>query len=144
MWSGDSHQSCTCGGLIVSCWICSTGGVSAVARHAAARLRGARRVQIEPHLSITAAASAEWIPIKPKTDAAFMFALIHVLLHEHPRARLDVPFLTGMTSSPYLVGPHGYYLRDPESQNPLFGTWRQAAVVFVPAMPSRYSGAACR
>ncbi|MDH4259776.1 MAG: molybdopterin-dependent oxidoreductase [Gammaproteobacteria bacterium] len=106
-----------------------TGGVSAVARHAAARLRGARRVQIEPHLSITAAASAEWIPIKPKTDAAFMLALIHVLLHEHPRARLDVPFLTGTTSSPYLVGPHGYYLRDPESLKPLLWDERQRKAV---------------
>jgi anaerobic selenocysteine-containing dehydrogenase len=33
------------------------------------------------------------IPIKPKTDVAFLFAMIHVLLHEHPRERLDLPFL---------------------------------------------------
>ncbi len=96
-----------------------TGGVSAAARHAAARARGATRIQIEPHLSISGAASAEWIPIKPKTDPAFMFAMIHVLLHEHPRSRLDTAFLTGMTSSPYLVGPHGYYLRDPLTLKPL-------------------------
>ena len=96
-----------------------TGGVCAAARHAAARVRGAKRVQIEPHLSVTAAASAEWIPIKPKTDPAFMFAMIHVMLHEHPRARLDLEFLRDMTSSPYLVGPHGYYLRHPESFKPL-------------------------
>ena len=44
-----------------------------------------RRVQIEPHLSITGANSAEWVPIKPKTDAAFMFALITVMLHERSR-----------------------------------------------------------
>jgi len=49
-----------------------TGGVCAVSRHADARVRGAKRVQIEPHLSVTAAASAEWIPIKPKTDPAFI------------------------------------------------------------------------
>ncbi len=74
-----------------------SGGVSATVRHAAARARGARRVQIEPHLSISGAASAQWIPIKPKTDPAFMFAMIHVLLHEQPRSRLDLPFLTSLT-----------------------------------------------
>ena len=52
-----------------------------------------KRVQVEPHLSVTGACSAEWVPIKPKTDAAFLFAMIHVLLHEHPRERLDLPFL---------------------------------------------------
>ncbi len=96
-----------------------TGGPCAVARHAAARVRGAKRVQIEPHLSVTAAASAEWVPIKPKTDPAFMFAMIHVLLHEHERERLDIAFLRDMTSSPYLVGPHGYFLRDPVTFKPL-------------------------
>ena len=44
-----------------------------------------KRVQVEPHLSITGACSAEWVPIKPKTDAAFLYALIHVLLHEVAR-----------------------------------------------------------
>ena len=96
-----------------------TGGVCAASRHAAARVRGAKRVQIEPHLSVTAAASAEWIPIKPKTDPAFMFAMIHVMLHEHPRQRLDLDFLRDMSSSPYLVGPHGYYLRHPQTYKPL-------------------------
>ena len=32
-------------------------------------------MQIEQHLSITGAASAEWIPVKPKTDPAFLFGL---------------------------------------------------------------------
>ncbi len=108
-----------------------TGGPCAVTRHADARVRGARRIQIEPHLSVTAATSAQWIPIKPKTDAACMFALIHVMLHEHPRERLDLPFLRDMTSSPYLVGPNGYYLRDEESGKPLlWDSRRNAAVPF--------------
>ena len=106
-----------------------TGGPCAAARHAAARVRGAKRVQVEPHLSITAGASAEWVPIKPKTDPAFMFAMIHVLLHEHARERLDVAFLRDTTSSPYLVGPHGYYLRDPESLEPLLWDSRRNAAV---------------
>ena len=75
-----------------------------------------KRVQVEPHLSVTGACSAEWVPIRPKTDAAFLFALIHVLLHEAPRDRLDLPFLRKRTASPYLVGPNGYYLRDPATQ----------------------------
>jgi phenylacetyl-CoA:acceptor oxidoreductase len=60
----------------------ASGGVCGVRRHAEARARGIKRVQIEPHLSITGACSAEWVPIRPKTDAAFMFALLHVLMHE--------------------------------------------------------------
>ncbi|HEX6528225.1 MAG TPA: molybdopterin-dependent oxidoreductase, partial [Burkholderiales bacterium] len=82
----------------------ASGGVAGVWRHAAARERGMRRVQVEPHLSVTGACSAQWVPIKPKTDAAFLFALIHVLLHETPREKLDVDFLYRHTSSPYLVG----------------------------------------
>jgi hypothetical protein len=60
-------------------------------RHADARVRGMKRVQVEPHLSVTGACSAEWVPIKPKTDPAFLYALIHVMLHEAPRERLDLP-----------------------------------------------------
>jgi len=97
----------------------ASGGVCGVKRHADARKRGMKRAQIEPHLSVTGACSAEWIPIKPKTDSAFLFAMIHVLLHAHPREKLDIPFLKHRTSSPYLVGPHGFFLRDPQSHKPL-------------------------
>ena len=97
----------------------ASGGVVGVWRHAEARERGMKRVQVEPHLSVTGACSAEWVPIKPKTDAAFLFALMHVLLHELPRDRLDVPFLARRTASPYLVGPNGYYLRERETLKPL-------------------------
>ena len=82
----------------------ASGGVAGVWRHANARARGMKRVQVEPHLSVTGACSAEWVPIKPKTDAAFLYALIHVLLHEEPRSRLDLEFLYRHTSAPYLVG----------------------------------------
>jgi anaerobic selenocysteine-containing dehydrogenase len=97
----------------------ASGGVCGVKRHADARKRGMKRVQIEPHLSITGACSAEWIPIKPKTDAAFLHAMIHVLLHLHPRERLDLAFLEHRTSSPYLIGPNGSFLRDPATRKPL-------------------------
>jgi phenylacetyl-CoA:acceptor oxidoreductase len=89
----------------------ASGGVVGVWRHANARVRGMKRVQVEPHLSVTGACSAEWVPIRPKTDAAFLYALVHVLLHEIPRGRLDVAFLGRHTASPYLVG-RGCTLRD--------------------------------
>ena len=108
----------------------ASGGVVGVWRHANARIRGMKRVQVEPHLSVTGACSAEWVPIKPKTDAAFLFALVHMLLHAFPRERLDVPFLTKRTSSPYLVGPHGFYLRDRTTRKPL--VWDAARGTAVP------------
>ena len=98
----------------------ASGGVAGVWRQADARVRGLKRVQVEPHLSITGALSAEWLPIKPKTDAAFLFALIHRILIERDwREVCDVDFISNDTTSPYLVGPNGYYLRDPETEKPL-------------------------
>ncbi len=97
-----------------------TSGVQAIYRHARARERGMKRVQVEPHLSVTAAKADVWIPIKPKTDAAFLFAMLHVILHElNWRQSCDTVFLRSMTNSPYLIGPHGYYLRDQLSRRPL-------------------------
>ena len=94
---------------VISCGnnIETSGGVCGVHRQAEARGRGIRRVQVEPHLSVTGGCSAEWLPIRPKTDPAFLFALINVMLHEAARERLDLDFLRDRTSSPYLVGPQG-------------------------------------
>ena len=98
----------------------ASGGVSGVWRQADARSRGLKRVQVEPHLSVTGALSGEWVPIKPKTDPAFMYALIHrIVLERNWREICDVKFLTETTNSPYLVGPHGYFLRDTASGKPL-------------------------
>jgi phenylacetyl-CoA:acceptor oxidoreductase len=107
----------------------ASGGVCGVKRHADARKRGMKRVQIEPHLSVTGACSAEWIPIKPKTDAAVLFAMIHVLLHEHARQRLDLTFLKHRTSSPYLIGPNGFFLRHVDSGKPLVFDQRSSTAV---------------
>jgi len=123
----------------------ASGGVAGAWRHAAARVRGLKRVQIEPHLSITGAASAEWIPVKPKTDPAFLFGLIHVLLREQPRERLDLFFLRHHTGSPYLIGPNGFFLRDPATRKPLlWDTRRNAALPFdtpdtEPALEGRFT-----
>jgi phenylacetyl-CoA:acceptor oxidoreductase len=104
-------------------------GVCGVYRHAEARAAGYKRVQVEPHLSVTGGCSAEWVPIKPQTDAAFLFAMIHVLLHERQRAELDVASLTDHTASPYLVGPNGFFLRDPDSRKPLVWDSEQGRAV---------------
>lgn len=98
----------------------ASAGVGGAWRQADARNRGLKRVQAEPHLSITGAASAEWLPIKPKTDAAFLYGIIHCILYEHNwEEACDVPFIANATNSPYLVAPNGYYLRDPEAGLPL-------------------------
>ena len=71
------------------------------------------------------------MPIRPKTDAAFLYAILHVLLHEAARERLDLAFLRQHTSSPYLVGANGFFLRDAATRKPLL--WdekRNAAVPF--------------
>src|SRR5947199_89932 len=70
-----------------------SGGVIGIWRHAEARGRGATWIQFEPHLSVTAATAAEWVPIKPKTDAAVLYAIIHTTLHEHDWRRVcDIGF----------------------------------------------------
>jgi len=98
----------------------ASSGVTGVWRQADARIRGLKRVQVEPHLSVTGALSAEWVPIKPKTDSAFLYAVIHHILHEMDWKKVcDVRFLAEDTNSPYLVGPHGYFLRDAVSLKPL-------------------------
>ena len=98
----------------------ASAGVAGVWRQADARARGLKRVQVEPHLSVTGAVSAEWVPIRPKTDAAFLYGLLHRIVHERDwREVCDVEFLEDSTNAPYLVGPNGYYLRDPASRKPL-------------------------
>ncbi len=98
----------------------ASGGVVGIWREADARARGARRIQVEPHMSITGAVSAEWVPIKPKTDAAFLFALVHRMVHERPiEETCDLANIKERSNSPYLVGPNGWFLREPESGKPL-------------------------
>jgi len=98
----------------------ASSGVTGVWRQADARARGMKRVQVEPHLSVTGAVSAEWVPIRPKSDAAFLYAVMHRILHERAwREVCDLGFLAEDTNSPYLVGPNGYFLRDQATSKPL-------------------------
>ena len=98
----------------------AAGGVTGVWRNAEARARGMKWVQVEPHLSVTGATADEWIPIKPKTDPVFLYGMLHTALFELGWEKVaDHEFLKWRTNSPYLVGPNGYYLRDPVSRKPL-------------------------
>ena len=98
----------------------ASSGVAGIWRHADARDRGMKRVQVEPHLSVTGAVSAEWIPIKPKTDAAFLYGVLNRIICERDwREVCDIPFLTEDTNAPYLIAPNGYYLRDPKTKKPM-------------------------
>ena len=42
--------------------------------------RGAKLVYLDPRYTITASKAAEWIPIRPGTDAAFLLAIINVIV----------------------------------------------------------------
>ncbi len=108
-------------------WLLSCGhntnasaGAPAFKRHGDARVRGMKIIQVEPHLSVTGATATEWIPIRPKTDSALLFAMIHVLLYELDWHKVcDLAFLKKMTNSPYLVKGDGLFLRDPDTGKPL-------------------------
>ncbi len=104
----------------------ASAGVSGVMRHAEARERGYKRIQAEPHLSVSAVTSDEWIPLKTKSDAPFMYAMINSILYELNWKRVcDLEFIKKRTNSPYLVGPKGYYLKAAESEKVL--VWDAAA-----------------
>jgi len=95
-------------------------GTHAAVRTADARVRGMKRIQVEPVLTTTGAVANEWVPIKPGTDAAFLYAMIHHVLHELDwRAACDIDYLKQITNNPYLVSPNGYYIRDPETKKAL-------------------------
>ena len=120
----------------------ASGGVVGVWRHANARIRGMKRVQVEPHLSVTGACSAEWVPIKPKTDAAFLYALLNTMLHEISRDRLDVAFLAVIPRRPISSDRMATILRDRATRKPLvWDTARNAALPFdTPDLPKRSKG----
>ena len=77
-------------------------GIAGVA--ARAREQGARLVFVDPRMPEGAFAGAEWIPIKPGTDAAFHLGLIHIALKE---GLVDIDFLTRHTNAGYLIGQDG-------------------------------------
>jgi len=75
--------------------------------------RGMRCITIEPRLSISAAKSEEWIPIRPATDRHFALSLCHVMVKE---GLCDYKFLRKDTNAPYLVGTDGYFIRNADDR----------------------------
>jgi len=74
--------------------------------------KGTKIVVVDPRLSETAAIpGAEWVPIKPGTDAAFFLGLIHILIADK---LYDEDFLLKYTNAPILIQSDGYPLRDAE------------------------------
>ncbi len=101
----------------------ASGGVGENVQYGDAQGRGMKMVVVDPVLTVSAAKADEWVPIRPGTDLAFELALIHTILHEIKV--WDSEFLKTLTNSPYLVGPDGYFVRDPETRKVL--VWDAAA-----------------
>ncbi len=95
----------------------SSGGAPANLQFVNARARGMKTVVVSPVFSPTAAKADEWIPIRPGTDAAFLLAMIEVIINE--LGQFDRDFLKHMTDSPYLVASDGHFVRDRGTNKPL-------------------------
>ena len=78
--------------------------------------RGCKIINVDPRCGPEATKS-EWVPIRPGTDAAFMLGVLNTVLYEI--GTIDTWFVKTRTNAPYLVGPDGYYVRDPDSGKPL-------------------------
>lgn len=100
----------------------ASGGAPENVQYAEARARGMRMIVFDAMLSTSAAKADEWIPIHPGTDNAVLLSLINVTLNEIQA--WDEGFLKEMTTSPYLVGEDGYFVRD-ASGKPL--VWNAAS-----------------
>lgn len=78
--------------------------------------RGMKLVVVDPRCSYEAS-KGEWVPIRPGTDLAFLLAMAHVMFCEIQK--YDLWFLKNRTNTPYLIGPDGYYQRDPATGKPV-------------------------
>jgi len=84
--------------------------IPSIARCAEAIRRGMKFVFVDPRLNEGSYAyGAEWVPIKPGTDAAFVLALIHVIIQKN---LYDEAFLLNFTNAPILIKPDRYPLKD--------------------------------
>lgn len=74
--------------------------------------KGTKIVVVDPRLSETAAIpGAEWIPIKPGTDGAFLLGLLHILIFDK---LYNEDFLLDYTNGPILIKRDGYPLKNLE------------------------------
>ncbi|MCK4791850.1 MAG: molybdopterin-dependent oxidoreductase, partial [Desulfobacteraceae bacterium] len=72
--------------------------------------RGMKFIFVDPRLNEGSYTyGAEWVPIKPGTDGAFILALMNVIIREKV---YDEEFLLNQTNAPILIRPDGYPLKD--------------------------------
>ena len=82
------------------------------ARFAEGIRRGMKYVFVDPRLNEGSYAyGAEWVPIRPGTDAAFLMGIINMLIRDN---LYDADFLLEKTNAPILIRPDGYALKDNE------------------------------
>ncbi len=92
-----------------------------------ARDRRCKIVVVDPQQSRMAAMADEWVPIRPATDGALLFAMMHTLVHE--LGVWDADYLNRYTNAGYLIGAQGKLLRS-ENGTPL--VWDGVAGQAVP------------
>lgn len=68
---------------------------------------GQRLVCVDP-ICTTEASMGEWIPIKPATDTAMVFAMLREIIYN---LEYDKTFVRDRTNAPYLIDGQGNYLR---------------------------------
>ena len=81
--------------------------------------RGCKIITVDPRCSPEASKATQWVPIRVGTDLAFLMGMLNVMLYEIGTDKLDVWSIKNRTNAPYLIGPDGDYVRDPNSNKPL-------------------------
>jgi anaerobic selenocysteine-containing dehydrogenase len=69
-----------------------------------AREAGVKLVYVDPRMGNAAMADGEWVPIIPGTDAAFLLAMMHVILTEK---LYDESYVKKYTNACFLIKPDG-------------------------------------
>ena len=69
-----------------------------------AREAGVKLVYVDPRMGNAAMAEGEWVPIIPGTDAAFLLAMMHVILTEK---LYDEDYVKKFTNACFLIKPDG-------------------------------------
>lgn len=72
--------------------------------HNLLRNENVRVVVVDPRMPEIGFTNAEWVPIIPGTDAAFLYALIHEIIEN---GWYDRDFVTRFTNAPFLIKPDG-------------------------------------
>jgi thiosulfate reductase/polysulfide reductase chain A len=89
------------------------GVVTGPARFAEAVRRGMRTVIVDPRLNEGASIyGAEWVPIEPGKDAAFLLGVMNVIIREK---LYDEKFLLNHTNAPILIKPDWLPLKDEDA-----------------------------